>query len=283
MLHVLEHALLDSLKVFALVFTLFFLLHFLEKYVNKKLSSNKTFSPLFGALFGLIPQCGISVAASDLYLKKKITIGTLLAVFIACSDEATFILLSNGEILAVITLLLSKLIIGFLFGSMIDAFYRKKQKLKDNNDNVECCHHNHHHTHNKHKIIDVILHNFFHALEVFIYVLIVNIIFGTLIHYVGIDNIRYFIEDNRYLSPLFASLIGFIPNCASSIVLAELFVEELISFGALLAGLTINAGLGLVYLFKSKENLKQNLYIVIVLFLIANIVGYLTCFIFGFR
>ena len=119
MLHVLEHALLDSLKVFALVFTLFFLLHFLEKYVNKKLSSNKTFSPLFGALFGLIPQCGISVAASDLYLKKKITIGTLLAVFISCSDEATFILLSNGEILAVITLLLSKLIIGFLFGSMI--------------------------------------------------------------------------------------------------------------------------------------------------------------------
>ena len=144
-------------------------------------------------------------------------------------------------------------------------------------------HHNHHHTHNKHKIIDVILHNFFHALEVFIYVLTVNIIFGTLIHYVGIDNIRYFIEDNRYLSPLFASLIGFIPNCASSIVLAELFVEELISFGSLLAGLTINAGLGLVYLFKSKENLKQNLYIVIVLFVIANIVGYLTCFIFGFR
>ena len=284
MLHVLEHALLDSLKVFALVFVLFFVLHYVEKYVNKKLSSNKKLSPLFGALFGLIPQCGVSVAASDLYLKRKITIGTLIAVFIACSDEATFILLSNGEILAVLTLLFTKFVMGFIFGSLIDAFINKKQKIKNKDEeSVECCHHNHHHTHNKHKILDVILHNFFHALEVFIYVFIVNILFGTLIYYVGIENIRYFVEENRYLSPLFATIIGVIPNCASSIILAELFIEDLISFGSLLAGLIINAGLGIIYLFKNKNNIKKNLLILLTLFIISIVVGYLTCAILGFR
>ena len=283
MLHVLQHVLLDSLKVFALVFILFFILSFIEKSVNKKLNSNKKISPFFGSLFGLIPQCGISVAASDLYMKKKITIGTLIAVFISCSDEAIFILLSNGKILTVITLLLIKLIIGYIFGSLLDTIYLKKQKIKDvENEGVEVCHHNYH-THNKHKLIDIVLHNLFHALEVFVYVLIVNILFGTLFHYVGTENIRFFIEKNRYLSPLFASIIGVIPNCASSIILTELYVESLISFGSLLAGLTVNAGLGLIYLFKNKDNLKNNFVILGLLFMIANIVGYIICFTNGFR
>lgn len=284
MLHVLEHALIDSLKVFILVFILFFALSFIEKGVSKKLNSNKKISPFFGSLFGLIPQCGISVAASDLYMKKKITIGTLIAVFISCSDEAIFILLSNGKILTVCSLLITKLIIGYIFGSLLDAFYQKKQKTKNiDNDDVEVCHHNHHHTHSKHKFMDIVLHNLFHALEVFIYVLIVNVLFGTLFHYVGTDNIRFFIEKNRYLSPLFASLIGIIPNCASSIILTEIYIENLISFGSLLAGLIVNAGLGLIYLFKNKDNLKNNLIILGLLFIIANFVGYIVCLIIGFR
>jgi len=282
--HVLEHALIDSLKVFALVFILFFILHFVEKSINKKLNSNKKINPLFGALFGLIPQCGISVAASDLYIKRKITIGTLIAVFIACNDEATFILLSSGKIFATLSLLFIKLIIGFSIGIIIDSFLIKRQRLNNKEETeVECCHHNHHHTHEKHKVVDVLLHNFFHALEVFIYVLIVNVIFGTIIYYVGEDNIRFFLEENRYLSPLFATIIGVIPNCASSIILAELFIEDLISFGSLLAGLIINAGLGMIYLFKNKNNIKKNLFILLTLFIISIVVGYLTCAILGFR
>ena len=159
-------------------------------------------------------------------------------------------LLSSGKIFATLSLLFIKLIIGFSIGIIIDSFLIKRQRLNNKEETeVECCHHNHHHTHEKHKVVDVLLHNFFHALEVFIYVLIVNVIFGTIIYYVGEDNIRFFLEENRYLSPLFATIIGVIPNCASSIILAELFIEDLISFGSLLAGLIINAGLGIIYLF----------------------------------
>ena len=105
LLHVLEHALIDSLKVFILVFILYFALSFVENYISKKLSSNNKVSPFFGSLLGLIPQCGISVAASDLYIKRKITVGTLVAVFLACSDEAIFILLASEKFLTVFPLL----------------------------------------------------------------------------------------------------------------------------------------------------------------------------------
>lgn len=282
MIHVLEDALLDSLKVFALVFILFFILGFIEKSINKKLNSNSKITPLFGAIFGLIPQCGISVAASDLYLKRRITLGTLMAVFIACSDEAIFILLSTNKIFSAFTLLFVKLMLGFILGILIDIFYSKKNKIIQEDTNIKCCHHNHHHLKSKNKIIDNLLHNLFHSLEVFIYVFIVNVIFGTIIYFVGYNNLILFLEQNKYLSPLFSALIGAIPNCASSIILTELFVIDGISFGALLAGLTINAGLGIVYLFKKKDHIKEGLLILLILFIISLIVGYLTCLVIGF-
>ena len=129
LLHVLEHALIDSLKVFILVFVLYFALSFVENYISKKLSSNNKVSPFFGSLLGLIPQCGISVAASDLYIKRKITVGTLVAVFLACSDEAIFILLASEKFLTVFPLLFIKLVVGFISGMMIDSFILRKQKL----------------------------------------------------------------------------------------------------------------------------------------------------------
>ncbi len=282
LLHVLEHALIDSLKVFILVFVLYFALSFVENYISKKLSSNNKVSPFFGSLLGLIPQCGISVAASDLYIKRKITVGTLVAVFLACSDEAIFILLASEKFLTVFPLLFIKLVVGFISGMMIDSFILRKQKLKKDNEEVVSCAHHHEHHHHDSKLKHNFKHTLLHSIEILIYVFIVNFIFGLLIELLGEAKLIIFLQNNKYLAPLFSSIIGVIPNCASSVVLSELYIINGLSFGALLSGLLMNAGLGLVYLFKKKENLKMNINIIIIMFIISLIIGYLTCLINGF-
>lgn len=282
LLHVLEHALIDSLKVFILVFVLYFALSFVENYISKKLSSNNKVSPFFGSLLGLIPQCGISVAASDLYIKRKITVGTLVAVFLACSDEAIFILLASEKFLTVFPLLFIKLVVGFISGMMIDSFILRKQKLKKDNEEVVSCAHHHEHHHHDSKLKHNFKHTLLHSIEILIYVFIVNFIFGLLIELLGEAKLIIFLQNNKYLAPLFSSIIGVIPNCASSVVLSELYIINGLSFGALLSGLLMNAGLGLVYLFKKKENLKMNVNIIIIMFIISLIIGYLTCLINGF-
>lgn len=282
LLHVLEHALIDSLKVFILVFILYFALSFVENYISKKLSSNNKVSPFFGSLLGLIPQCGISVAASDLYIKRKITVGTLVAVFLACSDEAIFILLASEKFLTVFPLLFIKLVVGFISGMMIDSFILRKQKLKKDNEEVVSCAHHHEHHHHDSKLKHNFKHTLLHSIEILIYVFIVNFIFGLLIELLGEAKLIIFLQNNKYFAPLFSSIIGVIPNCASSVVLSELYIINGLSFGALLSGLLMNAGLGLVYLFKKKENLKMNINIIIIMFIISLIIGYLTCLINGF-
>ena len=282
LLHVLEHALIDSLKVFILVFILYFALSFVENYISKKLSSNNKVSPFFGSLLGLIPQCGISVAASDLYIKRKITVGTLVAVFLACSDEAIFILLASEKFLTVFPLLFIKLVVGFISGMMIDSFILRKQKLKKDNEEVISCAHHHEHHHHDSKLKHNFKHTLLHSIEILIYVFIVNFIFGLLIELLGEAKLIIFLQNNKYLAPLFSSIIGVMPNCASSVVLSELYIINGLSFGALLSGLLMNAGLGLVYLFKKKENLKMNINIIIIMFIISLIIGYLTCLINGF-
>ena len=282
LLHVLEHALIDSLKVFVLVFILYFALSFVENYISKKLSSNNKVSPFFGSLLGLIPQCGISVAASDLYIKRKITVGSLEAVFLACSDEAIFILLASEKFLTVFPLLFIKLVVGFISGMMIDSFILRKQKLKKDNEEVVSCAHHHEHHHHDSKLKHNFKHTLLHSIEILIYVFIVNFIFGLLIELLGEAKLIIFLQNNKYFAPLFSSIIGVIPNCASSVVLSELYIINGLSFGALLSGLLMNAGLGLVYLFKKKENVKMNINIIIIMFIISLIIGYLTCLINGF-
>ena len=275
-------ALFDSLKVFAFAFAIFILLSFIENFLSEKLAKSKKGGPLIGSLLGLIPQCGVSVVASDLYIKKAITIGTLVAVFISCSDESLPILLSNNEKWYMAFLLFAvKFVVGFITGILLDYFYTKHHKdneefediHQDKDIHIGCCHHeiddekeNKWHKHLVHPLV--------HSVKIFIYVFIINVIFGIIIYYVGQENIIYFVNTNRYLSPLFTTLIGFIPNCASSVVITELYIENAIPFAALVSGLTVNAGLGMVYLFKDKNGVKSLGLIIAILFFVSLLLGY---------
>ena len=133
-------ALLDSLIVFCFIFIIYVALSFFEVKIAKKLSKANKYSPIYGSLFALIPQCGISVVASDLYLKRHITVGTLIAVFLTCSDEAIPLLIAehSQKSLMVIPLILIKFAIGISIGYIIDLIIKDKEKV---NLHLEHCHH----------------------------------------------------------------------------------------------------------------------------------------------
>ena len=139
MLEVFLDALIDSLKVLAVIFVFNFIFTFFEKRIAKKINNKSKLNPLLGALFGLVPECGFSVVASDLYLKNHITMGTLVAVFIACSDEALPIFLSNpSKIIMILPLLAIKFVVGFIIGFLVDVFLTKDKKaIEDHHEHCE--------------------------------------------------------------------------------------------------------------------------------------------------
>ena len=281
-LDILLDALKDSVLIFAFVFLFHVILSFIENPVSNFLIKRKKTSPIFGALFGLIPQCGTSVVAADLYIKRFITIGTLIAVFLSCSDEALLVLLSawNEKTLAIFPLIGLKLATGILFGLLIDLIIRhQKVEEVDHIEEEKECHHHHHENTPAHAHL---IHPLFHAIKIFIYVFIINLLLGLLIGFVGEENFINFMLTNRYLAPLFTSIIGLIPNCASSVLITELYLSGTLSFGALFAGLLVNSGLGMMVLFKEYKSIKKTLLIVGVCFIIAVSLGYLTCLVSGF-
>ena len=284
MLDVFIDSLLDSLKIVLVVFIFNIIFSFFEAKLSSLLEKNKKVSPFLGALFGMVPQCGFSIIASDLYLKKHITIGTIIAIFIACNDEALPILFTaTDRIWQVILLIVCKFVLGFAVGFLVDCIFSKNKKdVKEHYKHCEhtpeihhgCCHHeidnekeSFLHSH--------ILHPLIHSLKIFIYIFVINMLFGALIYFIGEDSIVNFLTQNKYLSPLFAIIIGLIPNCASSVLIANLFVLNALPFGACLSGLIVNAGLGSIYILKSKEHRKDFFIIIGFLIMTALIAGYL--------
>lgn len=281
-----SEVLLDALKDSALVFAFVFVFHLLLSFIEDKLSSfltkNSKVSPLIGSLFGIIPQCGTSVLAADLYIKRFVTLGTLIAVFLSCSDEAVLVLLThpNEKTIMVLPLIGSKFVIGFVIGFIVDLIYRKQEinkpveELKD----VICDDHHHHNT----KLHKHLIHPLIHSLEIFVYVFVINVALGLIIASVGEENFANFLASNKFGAPVYAALIGIIPNCASSVLLSELYLTNSLSYGALLSGLLMNAGLGMMILLKSKKNIKQTLIVLGVCFVAAVAFGYMFCGILGF-
>ena len=280
-LDILLDSLKDSILVFAFVFLFHVILSFIETPVSNFLIKRKKTSPIFGALFGLIPQCGTSVVAAELYIKRFITFGTIIAVFLACSDEALLILLAawNEKTLMIFPLIGLKLAAGIIFGLLIDLIIRKQhvEDVDHIEEEKEC--HEHHHENTP--IHAHLVHPLIHALKIFIYVFIINLALGTLIGFVGQENFANFMLSNKYLTPLFSAIVGLIPNCASSVLITELYLSNTLSFGALFAGLLVNSGLGMMILIRHKE-VKKTLIILGICFAIAVSLGYLTCLILGF-
>ena len=110
-------------------------------------------------------------------------------------------------------------------------------------------------------------------MKIFAFILIVNVLFGLLLFYTGEQWLHNVLAGTGYFQPFIAGLVGLIPNCASSVVLTELYITEGLTFGSAFAGLSVNAGIALTVLFKQNKNLKQNLLIVVSLYLLSTALG----------
>lgn len=417
-------ALLDSLKILPFLLVCYVLIEVLEYYTANKIEHSKLlsskWSTLFASSFGLVPQCGFSVVATDLFASKKIKIGTLLAVYIATSDEAVPILLTNpNKISALLPLLLIKFFLAIIVGYSVDLIFKNANKkrleqsfkvnlvsetsisspehnqslktnsvqidefqenlsdkdksksnlntknlsereftliAKNNNDllgaeensksNQNLSEHNHtddtyneqdhindehtehdhindDHTEYNHKHHNCsnsvltasensdnnnkntqdghhhgccghdiegsqtkkdlwkrfLLHPLVHSLKIFSFILVVNLIMGGIIALVGEENLVAFLQNSKGFAPLVAGIVGLIPNCASSVAITELYAIGGIGFGACIAGLIVNAGIGFVVLFKENKNIKENFAILGAMFAVGVIAGYIIQFI----
>lgn len=311
---VLLEAILDSLKVLPVLLIIYILIEFMEHKgevkFEKAVSSSKKLGPLWGAGLGCIPQCGFAAVMSDLFSKKMITIGTLFAVFVATSDEAFAILISEpNHILSVLVLLGFKLVLAIVIGFAMDLVFKKQKRVEANfkhgehnheyshkhekkevslpitADCADCDHNSLHHKHelenekeqSKAKVFwHIVLQGVWHTLEIFLWILLANVVISLAFYFAGgEDVIRQIMGTNAWYQPFVCALIGLIPNCAGSVMLVELYVSGIISFASCLGGLCASAGIGLIILFKNNKNIKQNLLIVLGLYVIGVVVGLL--------
>lgn len=274
---VIGDAFLDTLKVFPFLLIIYILIEILEH--RTSLTQNKnilqgSLAPLIGSATGIVPQCGFSVMAAKLYDKGFIRTGTLLAVFIATSDEALIIMLSELSSASwIMPLILIKLATAVGIGYLVNFLFsgEKLEEMRLTADtHINSCGADHS---GKSDLQVFLLSPLYHALKVTLYLLIVNLVLSAVMEYAGDSIESAMLIGGAYWQPLITGLLGLIPNCASSVILTGSFINHGILFGSFVGGLCSNAGLGLVVLFKNTKKIKRNVLLVIALYIVAVVVG----------
>lgn len=265
--------LVDTLKLLPYLLITFLVLELIEHKISNKnqkiLSKNKKYGPIFGGLLGALPQCGFSSMAANLFSARVITMGTLIAIFLSTSDEMLPIMLSEKvDIMILLKIIVFKIAIGIVIGFIIDLLYRKSNDSKDIKIK-DVCEHEHCNC-EKHSII---VSSLIHTLKIGLFILIVNLFINIVIYKIGEDNLSNLLLHKNILSYFLSSLIGLIPNCAGSVIITELYLSKLISIGTLLAGLLTGSGLGILLLFKTNKNLKENISVAVIIYFVGVIIG----------
>lgn len=270
------HTLIDTAKIVPFLFLTYLLMEFLEHKAGgapeRWLRTSGKIGPLVGGALGVLPQCGFSAAATGFYTGRMITTGTLIAVYLSTSDEMLPILLSSGApIPTVLKLLATKLVIGVAAGFAIDGITRlivratgkgQEPQIEElcERENCDCGDR-------------FVLSALKHTAYITVFLLIFTFVLTLGIELVGEENIQSLVLNRPVLGSLLAGLVGLIPNCASSVALTSLFVDGVLSSGALLSGLMVNAGIGLAILFRNNRPVRDSLRVVAILFGISVICG----------
>ncbi|MDE6676122.1 MAG: arsenic efflux protein [Clostridia bacterium] len=302
---------LDALKDTAILFPFLFLMYVLIELLEHRTQVGKPnralsgkCAPVLGSALGTVPMCGFSVMAAKLYRNRHITLGTLLAVFIATSDEALLVLITTpalmplDKVYSVLALAGVKFVLGFAAGYLVDLLLTKhktvqplpapcehgeipEEEHEHEHEHEHHDEHEHEHEHynackhvHKSKVNVYLVSPLLHALQVAAFVLLVNLAFGYLFFALGEENVVAFLRAGKWIQPLVCSLIGLVPNCASSVILAETFAVGGIEFGSCMAGLITNAGLGILVLFKGKKEIKNASPIALFMYVFGVAVGY---------
>ena len=276
MLDVILDTLIDAIKLLPFLFITYLLMEYIEHKMKHKsketIQKSGKLGPFFGSLLGIFPQCGFSVSATNLYAGRVITLGTLIAVYLSTSDEMLPIFISEAVSPVVILKILAiKLVIGMIAGFIIDLVINVLTKNKtEEKENIEhVCEEEHCHC-NENGILKSSIH---HTLNIFAYIIVISFIINTIVHFVGEEAIANLLLNKPIIGPLVSALIGLIPNCAASVIITNMYLQKVISFGSMMAGLLTGAGIGLAVLFKTNNEIKENMKIVVLLYSIGVIVG----------
>lgn len=266
--------LLDSVKLLPFLFVAFLIMEYIEhKFSNKgkeKISKAGKYGPVLGSILGAFPQCGFSVMATNLYATRIISVGTLISIYLSTSDEMLPILISEkASISVIIKFLVIKILIGMLSGILIDFVLRKKENKKMNKIKDFC---DEHKCNCSHGIIKSAIK---HTINIMLFLLIITFILNLGFYYLGYDKIsKLFLKGNLF-SSFVSSFIGLIPNCASSVILTKLYLENVISFSSCLSGLLTSSGVALLLLFRVNESKKENFKILLTVYLIGALSGFI--------
>ena len=269
--------LLDGIKLFPFLLITYLVMEYIEHKTSSKtqqiMKNSGKWGPIAGSILGVVPQCGFSAAASNLYAGRIITVGTLAAVFLSTSDEMLPILISEQvNPVTIIRILAVKVLIGMVIGFLLDLIIRRKKGTEKEEFRIEhMCDHEHCHC----KEGKIFRSAFNHTLQIFIFIIVISFLLNLLIGYVGEDKLAALISGKPVLGPMLSALIGLIPNCASSVVLTQLYLEGVLGAGAMIAGLLSGSGVGLLVLYRVNDDLKENLKITIMLYAVGVVFGIL--------
>lgn len=282
MLHAVEHAaahtIKDSLFVILILFLTYLAMEYLEHSAGGKIQllmrRAGRLGPVVGALAGVVPQCGFSAAASNLYAGRIVTMGTLLAVYLSTSDEMLPVMISAHAPVGMIGgILLVKVLVGMAAGLLIDLLCGKHQE--EHSHIHEICEQEHCGCEK-----GIFRSALSHTMQVGIFLLLISFVLNLVLEILGEDVLAGFLLNRPIAGPLVAGLVGFIPNCAASVAITELYLEGLIGVGSLLSGLLVGAGVGLLVLFRVNHKRSENCKIAGILYAVGVLVGITTEFVF---
>jgi hypothetical protein len=290
-------ALLDTVKMVPLLLVIYIAIELVEyKFGNKIITLVQKAGmagPAVGALAGSLPQCGISVVATALYTQRLVTIGTLLAVYLATSDEAIPIILSQPDKAGLLLPLIStKIVIALVVGYTLDLFFRKANKStlihieayalgKDDEhhnhsmvmDKEACCGHSTSSSAKKFSPKEIFLHPVIHTAKIFVFIFAISLLINAAVFQMGEEAFGKLFSGHLFFQPFMAALVGLIPNCAASVAITELYLKGAITYGSLIAGLCASAGLGILVLFREEKEKKEIFKIICLLLGVSILIG----------
>ena len=274
---ILIDALLDTLKLAPFLYLMFVLMEFIEHKASKKtlnmLARSGRISPLVGALCGAVPQCGFSAAAAGLYAGRVVSVGTLLAVFLSTSDELIPVLISGGaQFTTALNIVGFKVAVGIVVGFAADAIVNLKRRHRggdfDRDSIHDLCESEHCNCGNG--IWHSALH---HAVRILIVIFALSVILGTTIELIGEDSIKTAFISTPFVGNMISALIGLIPNCAASVIITELYLESIITPGAMISGLLAGSGIGIFVLMRNNRRPIENAAIIVTLLIVGILCG----------
>lgn len=279
MYDILLDSVLDTVRVIPFLFVTYLFMEWVEHRAGKKMEhwikESRQYGPVAGGLLGVIPQCGFSAAASSLYAGGVISVGTLLAVFLSTSDEMLPILIGEqapGDL--ILKILAVKAVAAIIAGCAIDWANRRFRSKHNEEEHIhDLCEHSHCHCHEYKGAGGILMSALIHTLQVALFLFAASILLNMAVEWIGEERLGSMILNRPVIGELLAGIMGLIPNCASSVIITKLYLAGAMGTGAMLSGLLVGSGIGVLVLFRSNRDMKKNLMILGTLYVTGVVLG----------